>query len=136
MSERMRESWQQFKESRPGNRFQDRYHHRRQSSGGRFDPRRLLYIVGGAVIAIASLFTAPLPGPGLGTFAIGLGMIAGEFLPGARFLDWSEVKLRELALTARDVWQELCVTGKFLVLLIALACAAALLYGTYYLLFG
>ena len=134
---RMRRSWQQFKESRPGNRFQDRYIRRQQSSSGRFNLlRKVLYIVGGIVIAVASLVLAPLPGPGWGTFFIGLALIAGEIFYVARFLDWVEVELRKIALTARDVWRNLSAMGRILIILVVLILAAMLAYEAYYLLFG
>ncbi len=133
----MRRSWQQFKESRPGNRFQDRYIRRQQSSSGRFNfLRKVLYIVVGIVIAVASLVLAPLPGPGWGTFSIGLALIAGEIFYVACFLDWAEVELRKIALTARNLWNGLAPTGRTFIVLLALILAAALAYGAYYLLFG
>ena len=135
--EGMRRSWRQFKESRPGNRFQDRYIRRQQSSSGRFNLlRKVLYIVGGIVIAVASLVLAPLPGPGWGTFFIGLALIAGEIFYVARFLDWVEVELRKIALTARDVWRNLSAMGRILIILVVLILAAMLAYEAYYLLFG
>ena len=133
---RMRQSWQQFKESRPGNRFQDRYYRRQQSNSGRFDLRRVLNIVGGITVALVSLVLAPLPGPGWATFFIGLGMLAGELRPVARSLDWGEIKLRQITLVARDAWRELSTMGRILIVLVALILAASLAYGAYYLLFG
>jgi hypothetical protein len=55
------------------------------------------YLIGGSVLAIASLLLAPLPGPGMLTVLLGLGMVAGEFRPGARLLDRGEVRARRLA---------------------------------------
>ncbi len=135
--EKMRRSWRQFKGSRPGNRFQDHYNRRQQSRRGRFNLlRKVLYIIVGIVVAVASLVLAPLPGPGWGTFFIGLALLAGEIFYVARFLDWVEVELRKIALTARDVWRELSATGSMFVILVALILAATLAYGAYYLLVG
>jgi hypothetical protein len=58
------------------------------------DPRRLFYVVGGLILAVGSLAFGVLPGPGILTFFVGVGMIAGEFRPVARLLDWSEVRAR------------------------------------------
>ncbi len=95
MIERMKESWRRFKESKPGHRIEDRYR-RQESEHGWRDPRKLFYLVGGLIIAVGSLVLGVLPGAGTLTFFLGLGMIAGEFRPVARLLDWAEVWAREL----------------------------------------
>jgi hypothetical protein len=56
MMGRTKESWLRFKASKPGHRFQDRYHRRQESEHGWRDPRRLFYLVGGLIIAVGSLF--------------------------------------------------------------------------------
>ena len=58
----------------------------------------------GIAIAIGSLLLAPLPGPGWGTFFVGLGMVAGEVLQVARLLDRAEVILKEALRGAKGVW--------------------------------
>jgi hypothetical protein len=62
-------------------------------------------------------------------------MIAGEFLPVARLLDWAEVRVRKLGTWIREVWR-LSVTGKALVLSVAAICVVAVLYVSYILLFA
>jgi len=136
MIENAKRHWQQFKESKPGYRFQDRYQRRRQSGHGRFAFSRILNVSFGSALVIVSAFFGWAPGPGLLTFFIGLGMVAGELLPVARFLDWAEVRLRKLARWARDVWKSAPPAGKALIVLAILACVAASGYGVYYLLFG
>ncbi len=87
MIERMKDSGRRFKASKPGHRFQDRYRHRQKSEQGWLDPGKLFYVVGGLIIAVGSALLGVLPGPGILTFFLGLGMIAGEFWPVARLLD-------------------------------------------------
>lgn len=135
MLEQTRQNWQKFKESEPGHRFQDRYSRRQESEHGWLDPSRLFYVVGGLVIAVGSLLFGVLPGPGTLTFFLSLGMIAGEFRPVARLLDWAEVKARKLGRWARDTWRS-SVAGKVLLIVVALAIIASVGYGAYYLLFG
>jgi hypothetical protein len=53
-----------------------------------------------AVSAVGAL----LPGPGRGTAIIGFALIAGEFLPAARLLDWAELRLRHFWQFVRDIW--------------------------------
>lgn len=132
----MKQSWQQFKQGKPGHRFQDRYRRNQQSSHGRFSFRKIFNIVGGSAISLAGVFLLVAPGPGWLTLFVGLGMISGELLPVARSLDWTEVKLRWLAREARDLWRASPPVLRVLIILVILICAAALAYGTYYLLFG
>lgn len=136
MTERMRRSVQEFQESQPGRRFRDRYDRRHQEMRSRLSPSSILYIVGGVLLVIASLFLGPAPGFGFGTGFIGLALLASEVLLIARFLDKSEVRLRSLGREFRDIWRTLPLVLQVVVVLVALLLAVALLYGTYYLLFG
>lgn len=136
MSERLGESWREFKNSKPGNRFQNRYWRRQEQTRSRYGIRKTLYIIVGIVVAIGSLALAPLPGPGWATFFVGLSMIAGESLYVAKLLDIAELEARELAVLARDVWTGSSITAQLVILLVALTCVAALVYAVYSLLFG
>ena len=133
MIARTKASWQQFKAGKPGHRFQDRYHHRQEAQGHQM--KSVLRIFLGAVLAVGSLFLAPLPGPGFATVLLGLAILAGELRPVARFLDWAEVRLRRFARFVRGVWRA-SVVGKISVVLVSATCIAALLYVAYLLLFG
>jgi hypothetical protein len=110
---RIKEDLRLFKASKPGYRFRDHYRRHRRSScqrspkQGRFDFRKVLFIVVGVVIAITSIVLGPLPGPGLGTFFLGLVILASELRIVARFLDWAEVKLRRPARRAKGAWASL-----------------------------
>jgi Putative transmembrane protein (PGPGW) len=115
---RIKEDWRLFKASRPGYRFRDHYRrHRRRSrlrrsrlrspGQGRFDFRKVLFIVVGIAIAITSIVLGPLPGPGLGTFLLGLIILASELRIVARFLDWAEMKLRRPVRRAKGTWASL-----------------------------
>jgi uncharacterized protein (TIGR02611 family) len=134
MGERMKQHWQEFKESKPGQRFKDRYRRRRQDEQGHII-LRIFLIALGAVIAVGSLILAPLPGPGWATVFIGLMILAGELLPAARFLDWLELRLRKLWQFTRQVWKR-SVLGKVAVVVVAAICVAALIYVVYLLLFS
>jgi hypothetical protein len=135
MIARTKQSWRRFKGSEPGHRFQDRYRRRQQSEHGWRDPSRLFYVVGGLVLAVGSLLLGVLPGPGMLTFFLGLGMIAGEFGPAARLLDWAEVGARGVARWGGGIWRS-SAAGKVMVVSVAAICAAAILYVAYLLLFG
>lgn len=134
MIEQIQQHWREFKESKPGQRFKDRYRRRRQHEQGHI-VWRIILITLGAVIALGSLVLAPLPGPGWATVFIGLMILAGELLPAARFLDWLEVWLRKLERFIHKVWRA-SVLGKIAVILVAALCIAAVIYVVYLLLFS
>ena len=91
-------------------------------------------MVGGLILAFGSLAFGVLPGPGILTFFLGVGMIAGEFRPVARLLDWSEVRARELGRWVGGIWRS-SVAGKVLIVLVGAICVAGVLYVAYRLLF-
>lgn len=132
----MRQSWQDFESSRPGRRFRNRYDRRQRQSRSRLSPSRLLYVIGGFLLVVASLFLGPAPGFGFGTAFIGLGLLASEFQFIARFLDWAEVRLRSLGRELRDIWRTLPLALQAVVVLVAAILTVALLYGLYWLFFG
>lgn len=127
--------WHRFQDSEPGSRFQE-YYRRRQAKGhGWLSPRRLFNVTVGLLLVVVSAFFGWAPGPGMLTFFIGLGMIAGEFRPVARFLDWAEVLTRRLIAWIRATWNSSLV-GKVLLVATALALVAASGYVVYLLFFG
>ena len=133
MIKSLKGNWEEFKESKPGERFKDRYRRRQQEPGHMV--KRIVLVILGAVIALGSLLTAPLPGPGFATVFLGLAILAGELLPAARFLDWSEVRLRLLWQFVMDVWRA-GPFGKVSIIFVAAFLAAGFLYVVYRLLFG
>jgi hypothetical protein len=127
------EEWRQFlKQSAPGRRFGDRYRRRQQAGRDQSTLRRVCYVAFGVAIAIGSLVLAPLPGPGWGTFFVGLGIVAGEILHVARLLDQAEVKLREALRRAKGVWGRSAPTGRALIALTISLGVVASVYGAYH----
>ncbi len=126
MREKFREDWRRFKTSKSGFRFRNRYRRRKRSGQSGFDFRKALYIVGGLIIAITSLLLAPLPGPGWGTFFVGLMILAGELLIVARFLDRAETRLRGPARRAQGVWASVPAVVRILIGIIVPVCGVAL----------
>jgi uncharacterized protein (TIGR02611 family) len=132
--ERLREQWREFSESKPGHRFQDRYRRRQQDERGHI-LKRIFLIVFGTVLALGSLFLAPLPGPGFATVFVGLAILAGELLPAARFLDWAEVRVRRFGRFVVKVWRSSAL-GKLAVVAVTALLAAAVAYVAYRFLLG
>jgi|SRR5689334_23062147 len=92
---RLRAGLKELRSAGPGRRFQAHYH---QSH----EPRcnygvRALFIVAGVCLAVLGFLLSLLPlVPGSALSVVGAGLVAGESRLAARFLDWSEVKLRRL----------------------------------------
>ena len=90
-----------------------------------------MHLLGGAALIVLSALFGWLPVLGWGTAILGLGMIAGEFYPAARLMDWLEVRARRLfgppgrAFAKLPAWVQLSVS-----LTLALA-TFALVYGIY-----
>ena len=91
----IKQQWQDLLRSAPGRRFQDRYHRLRQR---RLSATRRLVSLGlGAAAVLAGLVMLFIPGPGILTMAVGLGLLAEQSLAAARVLDWLELKARQAA---------------------------------------
>lgn len=135
MIRKMKEGWRHFEASKPGRRFQDRYRRRQENEHGWLDPGRIFYVSGGIALAGGSLVLGALPGPGVLTFFLGLGMVAGEFRPVARLLDWVELRARDLGRWVGGVWRS-SAAGKVLIILTATTMVAAAIYLAYLFFFG
>ena len=122
MLESLKKQWQELKDHEPGKRFQERYG-RNHHAGGSWI-RRVLFIGGGILVMAAGVFFLPAPGPGFLILFIGAGLIAEESLVAARALDWTELRLRRVAMWGLSFWR-----GASLPMRIALVLAAALLAG-------
>ena len=126
------EEWRQFlKQSAPGRRFRDRYRRRQQAGRNRSTLRRSCYVAFGAAIAIGSLILAPLPGPGWGTFFVGLGIVSGEVVHVARFLDRGEVRVREALQRTKGVWNTSAPAVRVLIALTISLGVTASVYGAH-----
>ena len=82
----------------------------------------------GTVIALGSLFLAPLPGPGFATVFLGLAILAGELLTFARLFDRVKVGLTRVGWWVRALWVGSPKTARTLIDLAIPACMAALAY--------
>jgi hypothetical protein len=129
------ERWRLSREIEPGHRFQARYgeHRLRRQRGETFKYGRLLSVVGGPALIVAGFAFIPTPGPSYIIIVMGMWMLASEFQPLARLFDRLDVRLRKTAGWVKRRWSILPTLAKVWV---ALACATALGYGMYYLLFG
>ncbi len=127
--------WRLFKEVEPGHRFQTRYnnHRQRRERGETSRYGKIFNLAGGPALIVAGFAFLPTPGPSYIIIVIGSWMLAGEFLPLARFFDRLDVRLRKLGRWIKDLWASSPAVAKVLVVLIFVA---ALGYGAYYLIFS
>ena len=127
--------WQLFRKIEPGHRFQTRYnnHRQRRERGETSRYGKIFNLAGGPALIVAGFAFLPTPGPSYIIIVIGSWMLAGEFLPLARFFDRLEVRLRKLGRWIRGLWVGSPAVVKVLVVLIFVA---ALGYGAYYLIFS
>jgi hypothetical protein len=124
------EEWRWFlKHSAPGCRFRERYRRRQQTGHDRSILRKASYVAFGIAVAIGSLLLAPLPGPGWGTFFLGLGIVAGEVLHVARLLDRGEVRLREALQRTKGVWDKSAPAVRVLIAITISLSVVASVYG-------
>jgi uncharacterized protein (TIGR02611 family) len=129
--ERAKTAWEKFKEGEPGHRFQDRYHERQRQSKGRWDASKILNVVGGLLLIPIGLVMVPAPGPGWIIVFFGAGLLGGESLPVAQFLDRTEVAARDVADWGLKTWKRMPLAAKAALILAVAAGAAALTYGAY-----
>jgi hypothetical protein len=125
-------TWRLFKEIEPGHRFQTRYHsHRcRREQGETSQYGWIVNLIGGPALIAAGFVFLPTPGPSF-IIVIGMWMLAGEFIPLARFFDRLDVRLRKMTRWIKECWSSLPSSVKVLATLL---CVAALGYGIYCLL--
>lgn len=98
------------------------------------NPSRLFNVVLGTILVVGSAFFGWAPDPGMLTFVVGLGMIAGEFRFAARFLDWAEIRVEKFWQAIIEVWRS-SISGRALILAVVLVLVTVTIYGAYYLVF-
>jgi uncharacterized protein (TIGR02611 family) len=103
---------------------------------GKVDARTFLSIGGDILVVVGDLVAVPGPGPGWVITFLGLGLIADEFRPVARFMDRAEVRLRVLARWVVGTWTSSFTAAKASTCLGILLCLTTLVYVAYCLFFG
>lgn len=105
MTSTFKKNWKEFKSSRPGHRFRDRYERRQKQAGKGFNWHRFLNVGGGVIVVLLGLVLMPAPGPGGLVAVVGLALLGSEFLGLAKFLDWAEVKGRRMIKRILSWWR-------------------------------
>jgi hypothetical protein len=122
--------WRTFRKIDEGHRYQSRYHfHQRRRRKGLVSVyRRPLSLVCGPILIIAGFVFIPTPGPSYIIIAIGLWLLAGEFLLLARLFDRGGAWMGRFGRWLRGLWRGSPTASK---LLIVFAFTALLAYGAY-----
>lgn len=126
-----REYWRDLKRGRPGRRFQDRYQCARRQGARRGAGRRIVLIVAALVCLAIGLVLTVIPGPAVPFFFLAGGLLATESRVVARFMDWSEVRFRELLAWAERRWRRLPMAGRVVVVMLVACGSVAGAYLTF-----
>ena len=122
--------WRTFRQIDDGHRYQARYHlHQRRTRKGLVSRYwRPMSLLCGPVLIIAGFVFIPTPGPSYIIIAIGLWLLAGEFLLLARVFDKVGVRLGRFWAPIGGLWRSSHVAVK---IMIVLALATLVIYAMY-----
>jgi hypothetical protein len=127
--------WRTFREIDAGHRYQARYHlHQRRTRRGLVSRYwRPMSLLCGPILVIAGFVFIPTPGPSYIIIAIGLWLLAGEFLLLARVFDKVGVHLGRFWQRVKGLWRSSHLTIR---VMIVFALAVLLVYAVYSLFAG
>lgn len=124
MKLKLKRQWEVLKRGKPGRRFVERYRAaQRKENRATLATRIVRFTLATLAIALGLVF-AVIPGPAILFFAIAGALLASESEVVARFLDWSEVKIRAVVNGAKRIWKRLPMIGKVAVVIVGAAGSA------------
>lgn len=132
----LREHWRDLRRGRPGRRFVARYERARSVEKRCGTGERVLLMVAAALAFVIGLFLVVFPGPAFPFFIVAGGLLATESRTIARFMDWSEVRVRKIVAWAKRRWRHLPRAGRAVLLVIGACCSVGPAYLSYRLLRG
>lgn len=131
MFEQLKDAWRHFRNSEPGQRFQD-LKSRQGNAEGRLPLwQKALFVVLGVAIIVAGVVLLPLPGPGALVVLLGLALLSWASRRVTVFLDRAELWLRAVLRTLWAWWKRAPMVARLLVLAVALLISGGALYGMY-----
>ena len=134
MFDKLKQSWRDFEEDTPGERFQKYYKRRHQFRQSAW--RKALLIAGGLLVIAVGVFMLVAPGPGLLVVFLGAVLVAQQSLLAARTLDWLELRLRALTAWFLRIWHCAPRVIRVSLVLLAIVLTGAVASGTYLVLFA
>ncbi|RYD50127.1 MAG: hypothetical protein EOP85_00220 [Verrucomicrobiaceae bacterium] len=129
-----RQHWNEFKEGRPGHRFQDRYERNKEAREERSWLGGLVKPAAGIMLVVAGVVFCLIPGPGLPLLLVGAGLLADVSLPVAKAMDWCDIRIRELAEKIRAWWKKCSPMAKCTLVMVMIFLISGAGYGGYRLL--
>ncbi len=136
MPQSLEQQWREFKQSKLGRRFQERYERPRRARTQASLVLRILLWFGAAILTALGIVFVFIPGPAFVFFLLAGGLIATESRAVARFMDWGEVKGHALFSWSRRRWKSLPAAAKAALAAVTLGGAAGIAYFSYWLWFG
>lgn len=97
---------------------------------------RLTGLILAALFLVVGIILVFIPGPAVVFFALAGAMLAAESRPVARFLDWSELRIRSGVGWVRRFWAQLSTWGRVAVGILLCGCGAGLGFVAYKILFS
>jgi hypothetical protein len=132
LSKRLKKSWKELKQGRPGKRFQERAEKSRRSRSNRSWVARILEPTIGVVLLVGGVILCVMPGPGLPLLILGATLVAERSLTAARALDWCELKARKIIAWGKDWWRHASLIARVAMVVLAAGILAGAGYGAYY----
>lgn len=126
----LHKKWHLLPDGRPGERFRNRYHQHQRSKRRGLGGMILRFLLAGVAAAIGFILVF-IPGPAVVFFLIAGALLAADWLPVARLLDWGEVHARRIWARARKVWAGLSTPARVAVVAVALLAGAAAMIGSW-----
>jgi hypothetical protein len=131
MSTALQTKWHRLPIGRPGHRFRNHYYQHQQSRRGRGLGPIILRFFLAALAAVVGFVLVFLPGPAIVFFLISGALLAKDWLPVARLLDWGEVRVRRAWRRMHAFWVKLSVRARIALGAGAVLLCAAGAYGLY-----
>jgi hypothetical protein len=100
-----KQRWQEFKEARPGHRFQERHDRNRKAGAERSPAVRAIKPLAAALLIVAGVVFCVIPGPGLPLLLLGAALLADVSRRVAVALDATELWIRSLLTRIRRAWR-------------------------------
>jgi hypothetical protein len=125
--------WRTFREIDAGHRYQARYHlHQRRTRKGLVSRYwRPMSLLCGPVLIVAGFVFIPTPGPSYIIIAIGLWLLAGEFLLLARVFDKVGVRLGRVWAPIGGLWRSSHVAVKAMIVFVLATLVVYALYSVF-----
>lgn len=126
----LHKKWNLLPTGQPGHRFRKRYHEQQKSQNRGLLPMILRFLLAG-VCGVIGFILVFIPGPAIVFFLIAGALLASDWLPVARLLDWGEVHVRRVWARVKKAWDKLPTAARVALLALGALLGAATTYGFY-----